>query len=218
MECILPVMFTAHIKAINCTTITTPLVSQHQSYYNKTGYFSVGRVVLELDVDSAPRTCENFRALCTGEHGVGETGHPLHFKGSLIHKGGCALVSHISQFCNLHPNNYTFCYSVVVVPNILVQGGDITNHDGSGGDTIYGRVYTEGVNRDGLKVKVHLKFSTLSSNLKYCHCYELNMCTYDLIFDADCTFQDNDAGSVENISHFIQHLYDITFSFSYLAV
>ncbi|URE38637.1 Dienelactone hydrolase family [Musa troglodytarum] len=40
-----------------------------------------GRIVVELFADVVPRTAENFRALCTGEQGVGpHTGVPLHFK------------------------------------------------------------------------------------------------------------------------------------------
>lgn len=52
--------------------------------------FTVGRVVFELFQDVVPKTAENFRALCTGEKGIGKCGKPLHFKGSPFHR---------SKFC-----------------------------------------------------------------------------------------------------------------------
>ncbi|XP_049835800.1 peptidyl-prolyl cis-trans isomerase D-like isoform X1 [Schistocerca gregaria] len=71
----------------------------------------VGRVVLELFKNTAPKTAENFRALCTGERGIGSTGKPLCYKNTVFHKA-------ISLF--------------------MIQGGDTTNFDGTGGESIYG--------------------------------------------------------------------------------
>lgn len=46
-----------------------------------------GRVVIELFDNVAPKSTENFRALCSGEKGIGKHGKPLHYKGSVFHRG-----------------------------------------------------------------------------------------------------------------------------------
>ena len=38
------------------------------------------RIEMTLYADVVPRTAENFRALCTGEAGVGRKGKKLYFK------------------------------------------------------------------------------------------------------------------------------------------
>lgn len=56
-------------------------------------FFDVGiegeapeRIVFELFMDKTPKTCENFRALCTGEKGKSESGVTLHYKGTTFHR------------------------------------------------------------------------------------------------------------------------------------
>ncbi|CAI5461852.1 unnamed protein product [Closterium sp. Yama58-4] len=75
------------------------------------------RVVMELFADVVPRTAENFRALCTGEMGEGKfTRKPLHFKGTVFHR---------------------------VIPGFMAQGGDFSNKDGTGGESIYGGKFAD---------------------------------------------------------------------------
>ncbi|TXG56669.1 hypothetical protein EZV62_017982 [Acer yangbiense] len=75
----------------------------------------VGEIVMELYADSTPITTENFRALCTGEKGIGTVGKPLHYKG------------------------LTF---LRVIPGYMVHGGDITEGNGIDGESIYGPSFT----------------------------------------------------------------------------
>lgn len=102
----------------------------HVFFQIKQGDEDLGRVVMQLYMDITPKTAENFRALCTGEKGAGTQGKPLHYKGCAFHR---------------------------VIQDFMIQGGDFTNGDGTGGESIYGQKFAD----ENFKVK-HTKGGLLS--------------------------------------------------------
>ena len=79
------------------------------------------KIVFKLYNDVCPKTCENFKKLCTGELGnkfvTGQTASKnLHFKGSPFHR---------------------------IIKGFMAQGGDFTNGNGTGGLSIYGSKFAD---------------------------------------------------------------------------
>jgi len=94
------------------------------------GTKKLGRIEFILYADKVPKTAENFRALCTGEKGNGRLGKKLHYKGSPFHR---------------------------IIKKFMIQGGDITQGNGMGGESIYGEKFAD----ENFKVK-HTKPYLLS--------------------------------------------------------
>lgn len=62
------------------TASETPVQRARCFFDVSIGGINSGRIVFELFTEIVPKTCENFRALCTGEKGLGEeTKKPLHY-------------------------------------------------------------------------------------------------------------------------------------------
>lgn len=55
---------------------------------NELFYYAVGRVIVELRKDVCPKTCENFRSLCTGDRGLSYRGSNFHKVIKLCHAQG----------------------------------------------------------------------------------------------------------------------------------
>ncbi|KAL0489465.1 hypothetical protein AKO1_009172 [Acrasis kona] len=97
-------------------TPTNPLFKQRVFFDVKVGSKDVQRINFELFEEQVPKTAENFRALCTGEKGMGKSGKPLHYKGAPFHR---------------------------IIPSFMLQGGDITSGNGYGGESIYGNKFQD---------------------------------------------------------------------------
>ncbi|KAF2403371.1 hypothetical protein EJ06DRAFT_541261 [Trichodelitschia bisporula] len=69
----------------------------------------IGRIIIELFTEHTPKTCENFRTLCTSPQ-------PPNYKLSPFHR---------------------------IIDTFMLQGGDITAGNGTGGTSIYGPTFPD---------------------------------------------------------------------------
>ncbi|QDZ20495.1 cyclophilin-type peptidyl-prolyl cis-trans isomerase domain [Chloropicon primus] len=96
----------------------------------KIGDEDAERVVFGLYGNTVPKTAKNFACLCSGSEGTGKSGKPLHYKDSVFHR---------------------------IIPGFMCQGGDFTNGNGTGGESIYGEKFED----ENFKIK-HTKVGLLS--------------------------------------------------------
>lgn len=102
--------------ASSAAATTAPAAQQVRCFFDVTlGGLAAGRIVFELYPTVTPKTCDNFRALCTGEKGLGKTTEKLlHYKGVIFHR---------------------------VVKDFMIQSGDFSAGNGTGGESIYGGTF-----------------------------------------------------------------------------
>jgi peptidylprolyl isomerase len=74
------------------------------------------KISIGLFGETNPITTENFRQICAEPKQSKVSNHLLSYKGSKFHR---------------------------IIPNFMIQGGDFTNHDGTGGESIYGHKFND---------------------------------------------------------------------------
>lgn len=85
-----------------------------QPYFDITiGNTYIGRIVIQLFDDEVPKTCKNFRFLCS--NGLIDQSKPS-YEGTSFHR---------------------------IIKDFMIQGGDITKGDGTGGYSIYGQHFED---------------------------------------------------------------------------
>jgi peptidyl-prolyl isomerase H (cyclophilin H) len=80
------------------------------------GGAAVGRVTMELWADVCPKTAENFRKFCTGEHKNQRDLTPMGYKNTTFHR---------------------------IIKDFMIQGGDFLKGDGTGCVSTYGTKFPD---------------------------------------------------------------------------
>ena len=103
----------------------------------------IGKIVMGLYGEVQPRTVDNFRALCTGEKGASRAGPPLWYKGSSFHRiiPSFMYAQLLCAACNML--RILTVWLILPDHECRIQGGDFTQHNGRGGESIYGRRFDD---------------------------------------------------------------------------
>ncbi|KAI9877449.1 MAG: hypothetical protein M1830_003871 [Pleopsidium flavum] len=136
--------------------MTTTTVTRPRVFLDiQIGTDPAGRIMIELFVDKTPKTCENFRAITTAAYTPPSASQPLTYKLSPFHR---------------------------IIDEFMIQGGDITKGDGTGGASVYGAEFEDEnigwreIDKEGLVCMVNRGKGTNSSQffITLASCEHLN--------------------------------------------
>merc|ERR1719326_1132957 len=99
------------VSAVASVVAAEPEVTQKVFFDVKIGDDEPKRITIGLFGNDVPKTVANFVGLCKGDKGKTKGGIDMTYKGSKFHR---------------------------IIPNFMIQGGDYTRGDGTGGESIYG--------------------------------------------------------------------------------
>jgi peptidyl-prolyl cis-trans isomerase B (cyclophilin B) len=109
------------IESFENSNITDYFNSTYKPYFDiQIGNDPIKRVVFQLFDEDVPKTCRNFRYLCVNN-----------------------IVSQNNNSDTIKKSSYDNTTFHRVIKDFMIQGGDITNSDGTGGYSMYGEKFND---------------------------------------------------------------------------
>ncbi|CAL9009191.1 unnamed protein product [Prunus brigantina] len=140
--------FSAKHQTMVCTNSMSNDVEQLQAKVTTKCFFdteiggeAVGRLVLGLFGDVVPKTVENFRALCTGKPFFLFFSLPFPIPALILLL--CFVLILIIVLVGEKGYGYKGCSFHRIIKDFMIQGGDFTEGDGTGGISIYGSTFAD---------------------------------------------------------------------------
>eukprot|EP00919_Chromeraceae_sp_WS-2016_P019928 GHVR01047352.1.p1 GENE.GHVR01047352.1~~GHVR01047352.1.p1 ORF type:complete len:199 (+),score=33.55 GHVR01047352.1:50-646(+) len=109
-------LFATVICSVSAATTDAERITDTVYFDVKIGDEMAGRITIGLFGDTVPKTVENFKTLCEGNTVSKSSGNKMAYENSIFHR---------------------------IIPGFMIQGGDFTRHNGTGGESIWGEKFND---------------------------------------------------------------------------